>query len=82
MKKLFIAVAIVCAAGIFTSCKKEKCWEVTYTISGVSATSLIYGTEEDVQAAIDAEKSAGGTWTKKSVSKSKSDCVSDVSVKF
>jgi len=65
MKKyLFIAVAAV--AMLFTSCAKNavdidpnsvdntinKCWEIVYTYSGVSASSFVWGTERECVVAL------------------------------
>lgn len=87
MKKVIIAVAaMVCSLGFMTSCGDTKtCWEITetYSILGVSqsATVYVFGTRNDVDAAIaEAEKELNSlgvgelTITKKHVSKSQSDC--------
>ena len=66
MKKfLFIAVAAV--AMLFTACKGKdaasidpnsvdnvtnKCWEITYTLKGVSASSYVWGTERECVVAL------------------------------
>ncbi len=56
MKKMLIAVAVVLAAGMMTSCNKgEGCYKLTgnYKLAGVelSQTVYVYGEGEDIDAA-------------------------------
>ena len=87
MKKTIIALAaVICSLGIMTSCGDTKrCWEITatYSIMGVSQSSTIYvfGTRNDVDAAIDKAKqtlNASGigeiNFTRKYIMKSQEDC--------
>ncbi|MCI7575960.1 MAG: hypothetical protein ACI3Z5_02600 [Paludibacteraceae bacterium] len=85
MKKAFIAVAIVLAAGLMTSCNKEGCYKVVVktTIAGVTveAPAYVYGTPDDVDNFIEEAKAQAGNVpgvtldiTKQRVNKSEEDC--------
>lgn len=87
MKKAFIAVAIVLAAGLMTSCNKEGCYKVNIDAKVLgtsieSPTFYFYGTPEDVdketQEKIDNIKSmfpnVSVEVSSKKVNKSKEDC--------
>ena len=90
MKKMLIAVAVVLAAGIMTSCNKgEGCYrldaKVTTTIAGTDVTVdadpyYVYGDGEDISKAKEDFKETlealGGTAkiTQIKVAKSKEDC--------
>lgn len=56
MKKMLIAVAVVLAAGLMTSCNKgEGCyrldWKVETSILNLSGTTYVYGEGEDIDKA-------------------------------
>lgn len=87
MKKAFIAVAIVLAAGLMTSCNKEGCYKVVVktTIAGVTveAPAYVYGTPDDVDNFIEEAKAKAEAGnipgvtldiTKQRVNKSEEDC--------
>lgn len=85
MKKAFIAVAIVLAAGLMTSCNKEGCYEVKIKASAMGMTFevpvYVYGTPDDVDAAIETAKAEMGTTegvtydiSRKRINKSEADC--------
>ena len=51
MKRVFLAVAIVAAMGVFTSCKdgnKVTCWEVKQKITGISV-AYVWGTKAEAE---------------------------------
>lgn len=85
MKKAFIAVAIVLAAGLMTSCNKEGCYKVVVktTVAGVTmeVPAYVYGTPDDVDNFIEEAKAEAGNVpgvtldiTKQRVNKSEEDC--------
>lgn len=85
MKKMLVAVAVVLAAGLMTSCNKgEGCYKLTATVDvlGVKTTTTVYvyGEGEDIDAAKqelkNAVETAGGTAkiTQTRVRKSEEDC--------
>ncbi len=85
MKKTIIAVAAFVGALFMSSCGDQKgCWEITatYEFMGItqSATSYVYGTRNDVDAAVAEAKEKLKdyedvlTITKKKVNKAEADC--------
>jgi len=84
MKKAIIAVAAVLGSLMMSSCGDTKaCWELTttYTVLGVStsATTYVYGTRNDIDAAIakakeDLKDYGDLNFTKKRVNKAEADC--------
>ena len=70
MKKVFLAVAIVAAMGVFTSCgdkDKVTCWEVKQNLTGI-VLEYVWGTKAEAEA-----KYPMGVKISK-VSKSEADC--------
>lgn len=53
MKKFAIACAAVFALALTSCGEVEKCWTLTYEVYGVSVEANIWGTGNDVQAAIE-----------------------------
>ncbi len=75
MKKIFL-MAIVIALGVgFTGCKKkEKCWELKYELMGQQISTYVWGTEEQANAAAEAQRKSGVTVTVSESKKSQSEC--------
>lgn len=98
MKKAFLFTAVLLAALTFTSCKEKKaCWEITLTeiretgvmCDTIATTSYVFGTESEVDEAINSMKESAvvlpGTTvtmdvTKKKLNKEESDCVAPTTV--
>ncbi len=79
MKKLIICAAVVLAAGLMTSCNRDTnyCWEMTYSAGGFSVNNYIWGTQNELDAAIAEVKQEMGNEVKityKRTSKAQSEC--------
>ncbi len=79
MKKFIICAAVLLAAGLMTSCNKDtnRCWEMTYKVGSVTVTNHIWGTQNELDAAIAEVKNLVGDDVKidyKRTSKAQSEC--------
>ncbi len=76
MKKIFLGVATVLALGLVSCDNGPACYEITVSAGGYSTTTYVYGTEEEVDAAVaEAESQVPGVEvTSKKVSKAESEC--------
>lgn len=74
MKKVIFAVAIVATMGLFTSCNKEKCWEITTTAGAVTVKTYYWCTADEADKKVENLTTGISTATKKHVNKAESEC--------